>query len=118
MFVGYKLHGKLGAITAMFGVIIIPFCCIVLLSSLINCLTDNNLIQSAFWGIEIAVITLIILTTKEMWQKSPKNLYFYTIFISALITLTLIKLSPIQTILVFTTLGVTYKLLATPKEAR
>ena len=118
MFVGYKLHGKLGAITAMFGVIIIPFCCIVLLSSLINCFTDNNLIQSAFWGIEIAVITLIILTTKEMWQKSPKNLYFYTIFISALITLTLIKLSPIQTILVFTTLGVAYKLLATPKEAR
>ena len=40
------------------------------------------------------------------------------IFLSALISLLVFNLSPIKTILIFSILGVLYKLLTTPKEAR
>lgn len=118
MFIGYKLRGKLGAIIAMLGIIFVPFWCIVLLASILNNLASNSYFQNALWGIGIAVIALILLTVREIWQKSNRDLYFYAIFLSALITLVVFDLSPIKTIIIFTILGVLYKTLTTPKEAR
>ena len=50
-----------------------------------------------------------MLTVREMWQTSVRDKFFYTIFILALLTLLIFKLSPIKTILLFTALGVLYK---------
>ena len=109
MFIGYKLRGKWGAITAMLGVTFVPFWCIVLLASVLGALTQNSYVQGALWGVGVSVIALIMLTVREMWQKSNKNIYFYTIFVLTLATLLVFKLSPIQTILLFTIIGVLYK---------
>lgn len=109
MFIGYKLRGKWGAIAAMIGVTFVPFWCIVLLASVLGSLVNNSYVQGALWGVGVAVIALIMLTVREMWQKSNKNWYFYIIFTLTLGTLLIFKLSPIQTILIFTVLGVLYK---------
>ena len=118
MFVGYKLRGKLGAIIAMFGIVLVPILIIVILASVLDLLITNKYIQAIFGGIEIAVIALILLTVRELWQNSNRNLFFYVIFIFALLALIFLKLSPIMTILLFSALGVLYKILTTPKEAR
>lgn len=118
MFIGYKLCGKLGAITAMFGVITAPFLCIIFLASLLSKLTGNPIVEAVFWGVGIAVIALIMLTIREMWQKSKKDLFFYLIFVSALLALLFFDFSPIKTILIFTPIGVLYKYLTAPKEAK
>ena len=118
MFVGYKLRGKLGAITAMFGVVFVPFFTIVLLASALSTLTENSYVQGALWGVGVAVIALIMLTVREMWQKSNRDKFFYFIFILALGALVFFELSPIRTILIFSLLAVIYKRLKTPKEAR
>ena len=81
MFVGYKLRGKLGALFAMFGVIFIPFLTIVALASVLGMLTENSYVQGALWGVGVAVIALIMLTVREMWQKSNRDKFFYSIFI-------------------------------------
>ena len=109
MFIGYKLRGKWGAIIAMLGVTFVPFWCIVLLASIISTLINNSYIQGALWGVGVSVIALIMLTVREMWQKSKRDSFFYTIFILTLLTLLIFKLSPIQTILLFELLGVGYK---------
>lgn len=109
MFIGYKLRGKWGAVIAMIGVTFVPFWCIVLLASIISSLVNNSYVLGALWGVGISVIALIMLTVREMWQKSVRNGFFYTIFILTLATLLVFKLSPIQTILLFTFLGVAYK---------
>ena len=116
MFVGYKLKGKLGAIVAMFGVIFVPFICIVCLASFLELVVNNEYVKSAFWGVGIAVIALIILTVREMWQKTNKDLFFYTVFISALFVLLFFKLSPVCTILLFSVLGVLIKRITEVKE--
>lgn len=109
MFIGYKLRGKWGAITAMLGVTFVPFWCIVLLASVLSTFVNNHYVQGVLWGVGVSVVALIMLTVREMWQKSNRNLFFYIIFVLALISLLILKLSPIQTILLFTFIGVGYK---------
>ena len=77
MFIGYKLRGKTGALAAMLGIIFIPFWCIILLASILEALTQNPYALGALWGVGVAVIAMIMLTVREMWQKSNKNIYFY-----------------------------------------
>ena len=116
MFIGYKLRGKWGALVAMIGVTFIPFWTIVLLASVLGALTQNSYVLGALWGVGISVIALIMLTVREMWNKSTKNIFFYTIFILTLISLLIFKLSPIQSILLFTLIGVGFKRLNLKKE--
>lgn len=117
-FVGYQLYGKIGSIIAILGIITTPVISIIILASLLATITENQLVQGAFWGISISVIVLILLTVREVWQKSSKNLYFYTIFILSLISLLIFKFSPIQTILLFSTLGILYKKISLRKEEK
>lgn len=115
MFIGYKLKGKFGAIAAMIGVTFVPFLCIVLLASILGTIINNSYVQGALWGVGVAVIALIMLTVREMWQKSNRNIYFYVIFLFSLFALLYFSLSPIKTIVLFTLLGVVYKKLAEVK---
>ena len=78
----------------------------------------NPYVQGALWGVGIAVIALILLTVREMWNKSTRNAFFYVVFILALSGLLLFNLTPVQTILIYTVFGVLYKIMTTPKEAR
>lgn len=118
MFIGYKLKGKSGAFVAMLGVVTVPIFCIMVLSSLLNLLVGNLYMQGAFWGVGVAVIALILLTLREMWQKTNKDLFFYIIFLASLVALLVFDFSPIKTILTFTLVGFFYKKIFTPKEAR
>lgn len=116
MFIGYKLRGKFGAVLAMLGVITAPFVCIVMLASVLNLLTDNLYVKGIFWGVGVAVIALIMLTVREIWQNSRKDVFFYFIFVLSLFSLLYFNFSPIKTILIFTSVGVLYKALVKPKE--
>lgn len=109
MFIGYKLRGKLGALIAMIGITFLPFWTIVCLASILGSLVNNSYVQGALWGVCISVIALILLTIREMWQKSHKDLFFYSIFITSLFAILFFKISPIETILIFTILGVLFK---------
>ena len=118
MFIGYKLRGKIGSIVAMLGIIFVPFLSIILLASILGTLVDNSYVQSVLWGVGIAVVALIMLTIRELWQKSNKDIYFYSIFLLALISIFWFHLTPIKTIIIFTVLGVVFKRLTTSKENR
>ena len=109
MFIGYKLCGKFGAITAMLGVISVPFLIIVCLAAILEALVNNQFVNGIFWGVGIAVIALIILTIRELWQKSKRNLFFYIIFLLSLIALVIFKISPINVILIFSAAGIILK---------
>lgn len=109
MFIGYKLKGKFGAIAAIAGVTFVPFWTIVFLASVLGKLVNNSFVQSALWGVGIAVIALIMLTVREIWQKSEKTKFFYFIFCSALISMLIFKLSPVETIVIFSIAGVIIK---------
>ena len=109
MFVGYKLMGKTGALAAMLGIIFVPFWCIVLLASVLEVFINNVHLLGVMWGIGVAVIALILLTTRELWQNSKRDMFFYLIFLLSLMSLLVFKLSPVQTIILFSVIGVIIK---------
>ena len=118
MFIGYKLRGKLGAIVAMLGIIFVPFLCIAILASFLGTITENIYVKSVLWGVGIAVIALILLTIREIWNKSSRNLFFYLMFVLSLILILVFKFSPIITILIVSIIGILYKKIQALKEAK
>ncbi len=109
MFVGYKLKGKFGALVGMFGIIFVPFWCIIFLASVLSLFLSNIHVAGLMWGVGVAVVALILLTTRELWQNSKRDLFFCLIFLCSLVSLLIFKLSPIQTILIFSVFGVLIK---------
>jgi len=109
MLTGYKIKGIAGALAGMFGIILVPFWIIVLLASVLGLLVTNNYVQGIFWGVGIAVIALIIITSYEIWENTKRDLFFYFIFLVALISLLIFDFSPVKTIITFSIVGVIYK---------
>lgn len=112
MFAGYKLRGILGAISAFFGVIFVPFWTIVLLASILDKIINNSYIQGALWGVGIALIALLLLTVREIWQKSSRDLFFYFILTLALSALINLNMSPVIVIIICSFIGVLIKCIA------
>lgn len=94
-FIGYKLRGIAGLVSATLGVISPSLIIIVLIATLLSKYMDNQYLQWAFGGIRISVIALIISTVIDMWKKGIKNLRGYIIFIIAGILLWCFNLSAI-----------------------
>lgn len=83
MFIGYKLRGKSGALVAGLGVILVPFILIVSLSTVLNQISSFGVVKSAFWGIEIGTIIILITAVISMWKRSiiDKFSFFFFIFV-------------------------------------
>ncbi|MCQ2754605.1 MAG: chromate transporter [bacterium] len=109
LFTGYKLRGILGALVAMFGVVFVPFWAIVIIATFLSSISGNSYVQGIFWGVGVAVIALIILTARDIWRNAKRNLFFYIIFLLALVSLLILNFSPIKTIITLVIVGVLYK---------
>ena len=109
IFIGYKLKGKIGAIASICGLIFTAFWAIVGLSTLLSSLTDNSYVKGIFWGVEIAVLVLIISAIREMWGKAIKNNSQLIIYFIALITMLFTNIYPAYIIIGAIILGIVYK---------
>lgn len=94
-FIGYKLRGIPGLISATMGVISPSIIIIIAIAALLNRYMDNPYLQWAFAGIRISVIALIISTVIDMWEKGIKDLRGYIIFIISALLLWYFNLSAI-----------------------
>lgn len=114
--VGYKLRGKSGAITGVIGVTFFAFWAIVLLASVISRFAENSYVQGAFWGIEIAVVILIISAVREMWSKAIKDKGGIIIFMVSLLVMCLTNISPACIIIGSVFTGILWKLIERRNE--
>ncbi len=108
-FVGYKLRGKTGAFLALTGIITSPIISILLIASIIDFLLKISYIQSIFWGVGIAVIILIFLTIKEMWNYSVYDIATWIIFLATCLLSLFLKVSPVLLIIGSIIFGITVK---------
>ena len=96
--VANKLYNLKGAIIAVFALSLSPVISIIIIAKCINYIINIPFIESIFWGVNIAVIILIYLALKEMWQVSMKNIFCYIWFLLILI-LSILKINPAYLIL-------------------
>lgn len=111
IFVGYKIRGKWGALTAIIGLVFSAFWMIVALASVLAKLTTNSYVQGLLWGVEVAVIVLIIMSVREMWGKSMCSKFSYAVFLFAVSLMLFGKVSPALTIITTVVVGLLYKTL-------
>ncbi len=78
---GYKLLKLKGAITAVIGLFSSPVISIIVIAKFINHIIKIPFIESIFWGVNIAVIVLIYLALRDIWQKSMSDIFCYIWFL-------------------------------------
>ena len=79
-FVGKKVKGFWGAAAATLGVVFPSVVIIMIIASFISNFSDLWYVQSAFSGIRVVVVILILNTIISMWKKSVKNVFGYITF--------------------------------------
>ncbi len=105
---GYRIRGVLGAITALLGIITPSFFCIILLANILSKLSEYPIIQNAFWGIRISVIILILITIKDIWNKSVNSKFTYSLFLIIMVSLIILPVSPVIIIIISALISTIY----------
>lgn len=107
-FVGKKLRGITGAAFTTAGVILPSVVIITVIASFISNFADLWFVQSAFSGIRVAVIVLILNTIISMWKKSVQKAFDYIVFLSALVLSFFNIISSVIVVIVSAVAGIIY----------
>lgn len=108
LFIGYKLRGKSGALAAFFGLTIPPFIAILVLATVLSELSKSVFLNNIFWGVNVAIIILLFLTVKEVWENSVVDKFTLLLFLFVF-ALCILKVSPSILIFLSAVLGIIYK---------
>ena len=105
---GYRTRGFLGALMAILGIIAPSFIIIIALANILSNVIEYPLIQNAFWGIRISVVILILLTIKDLWEKSVNSVFSYILFSVILVALLILPISPTLIIILSAAIALIY----------
>ena len=105
-FIGYKKAGVLGAIVSTLGMVTPSWIIIILIAMFFERFADNDLVQSAFMGIRVVVVVLIINAVIKMGKKSIKNWISVLLALGAFLFIVLTSFSPIPVIIISGILGI------------
>lgn len=109
VFIGYKLTGIPGAVTALLGVTLPSFIIILLLATFIISQGDQTLLQKFFSGVRPAIVALILGAGLKMGQKNMKAPVDYLLGAVGLVLLLLFEIHPIILIIAAAALGIAYR---------
>ena len=98
-FIGYKLRGIIGGIVATLGVIFPSIVIILIIAAFLQNFADLAIVQSAFAGIRVAVVALIITTVVKLIKSSIKDYLGVIIAIIAFVISAFIGLSPVYVVI-------------------
>ena len=108
-FIGYKLRGITGGIIATIGVVFPSLIIILTIASFLQNFSDMAIVQSAFAGIRVAVVALIITTVIKLLKSSIKDYLGVIIAILAFIISAFLGLSPVYVVIAAGLTGFIFK---------
>lgn len=98
-FIGYKKKGVLGGIVATLGMVAPSWIIIIFIAALFQKFANNPWIQSAFSGIRVVVVVLIINAVIKMGRKAINNWVGVAIGVLAFMLVAWLDISPIYIII-------------------
>ncbi len=104
-FVGHRIAGIAGGITATIGFVFPSFIIICIIAGLISNFTDLMIVKNAFAGIRVCACILILNTVVKMWKSSVNDLFTFLIFAAVFLLSIFYSLSPIILVLTAGGLG-------------
>ena len=108
-FIGYKVHGIIGAIVATLGVVFPSLIIITIIAALLKNFANYSIVQHAFSGIRVVVIALIVSAILKLAKTSIKNSTTLIIAIIAFILVAFVNLSPIYIVIAAACIGLMLK---------
>ena len=108
-FIGYKVHGIIGAIVATLGVVFPTLIIITIIAALLKNFANYSIVQHAFSGIRVVVIALIVSAILKLAKTSIKNSTTLIIAIIAFILVAFVNLSPIYIVIAAACIGLILK---------
>ena len=108
-FIGYKVHGIIGAIVATLGVVFPSLIIITIIAALLKNFANYSIVQHAFSGIRVVVIALIVSALLKLAKTSIKNSTTLIIAIIAFILVAFVNLSPIYIVIAAACIGLILK---------
>lgn len=105
-FIGYSVRGVPGALAAVTGAAFPSFVIIVIISGFIQNFASNQLVQSAFAGIRVAVVVLVIQAIVKLWKSGIKDFMGIILFGAAFVASFILQVSPIMIVVGAIVLGV------------
>ena len=98
-FIGFKLRGVIGGIVATLGVIFPSIVIILIIASFLQNFANLAIVQSAFAGIRVAVVALIITTVVKLLKSSIKDYLGVIIALATFIISAFFGLSPVYIVI-------------------
>ena len=111
-FIGYKVHGIIGAIVATLGVVFPSLIIITIIAALLKNFANYSIVQHAFSGIRVVVIALIVSAILKLAKTSIKNSTTLIIAIIAFILVAFVNLSPIYIVIAAACIGLILKFIS------
>jgi chromate transporter len=103
VFIGYRINGVLGAISAGLGVVLPSFLIIMAVASVFAQIKDISMIDSIFNGIRAAVVALILTAGLRLLSVTAFNLFIIGL---TFLGIAVLEINPIFVILGAITLGI------------
>lgn len=100
IFLGYRIAGILGAISALIAVILPSFIIIILIAVFFMQFRNNYYVNAAFMGITAAVPMLVLVGAISLAKGIPKNLRSLITILISLIALIFFHINPVVVIIV------------------
>ena len=115
-FIGFKLRGVIGGIVATLGVIFPSIVIILIIASFLQNFANLAIVQSAFAGIRVAVVSLIITTVVKLLKSSVKDYLGVIIALATFIISAFFGLSPVYIVIAAGLIGFISKSLRGEKQ--
>lgn len=107
-FIGYKLHGTLGAVVICLAVILPSFLIIIGLANILMLYRDSAFIIKSFSGIRPAVIGIMIFSVFKLSKPLDKNVFSIGIVLATIIAILVLNIHPIIALIISGGIGGIY----------
>lgn len=107
-FIGYKLKGVKGGITATCGFVMPSVIIIMLIAAFMSNFSHLKVVQSAFWGIRVCVCVLMINSIKKMIKGGVVDRLTAIVFVVSFFGMTLWISNPVIYVVLGAVLGIVF----------
>ncbi len=110
-FIGRKVKGFAGALSATIGVVLPSFLIIIIVSCFFEVFNELKVVRYAFWGIRAGVLALIVKALVSMFQQNSKDILSYCLMAVSAIAVIAFDINAIIVILACALTGIVFTMI-------
>ena len=108
VYVGYRIMGFKGAVSATLGAVLPSFIIILLIAAYFIKFRDNQIVERVFLGIRPAIVALILAAVYKMWIKTKRTYLKLFVAIATAFIIIFLGISPIWIVIASAIVSVIY----------